>query len=258
MHSEFDLVVAERLAYAIDHASPAALSQDAKRLHQAADLLRNWNGDLSPDAPAGAIVVAARAEIWPLLLTSQLRARGVGKQDAEELAALYTWEEKNTALENLLQHQPARWLPPNFGGWSDLLTAAVAQALSHAQPHAPRNLANWKYGDSHPVEIAHPVFGSRSLLSRMLGVAAGSGVQPNGGDGNTVKQTGLHFGPSERFTADLSDPDATLANITTGEAGNPASPWYLNQFSAWLHGTTFTLPLNHPSITHTLTLLPST
>jgi penicillin amidase len=254
VHSEFDLFVANRLAYAIDHASPSALHNDSKRLHQAADLMRTWNGDLTPNSAAGTIVVAARSELWPMLLNAQLRAHGItGDKDIAELSLLYTWEEKNTALENLLQHQPERWLAPPYTNWNDMLTASVAHALRQA----PRDLESWHYGDFHPVEIAHPIFGSRSVLSDLLGTHTGTGIQATGGDASTVKAAGLHFGPSERFTADLSNADATAANITTGESGNPTSPYYLDQFLAWLHGTTYALPLNHPVVAHTLKLTPN-
>jgi penicillin amidase len=253
IHSDFDLAVAQRLAYAIDHASSATLHHDQRRLHQAADLLRNWKGDLTPDSSAAAIAVGARAELWPMLLQGQLRARGVSdKTSLSELSALYTWAEKNTALEALLLHQPKRWLPADIGSWNDLLTIAVTRALQRG----PHDLASWKYGDYHPVEIAHPVFGSQSFLSLLLGTRTGTGLQPNSGDGNTVKQTGLHFGPSERFTADLSNPEQTFANITTGESGNPVSPFFLDQFQAWLTGTTFALPLHQTEATHVLTLNP--
>jgi penicillin amidase len=71
-----------------------------------------------------------------------------------------------------------------------------------------------------------------------------------------VRSSGLHFGPSERFDADLKDPDATLGNITTGESGSPASPWYLDQFPSWLAGQSFVLALQHPQVQHTLKLEP--
>ncbi|QMV18107.1 penicillin acylase family protein [Granulicella sp. 5B5] len=254
VHSDVDLVIAQRLAYAIDHASTTALHRDPKRLHEAANILRNWRGDLTPDSAAASITIATRAELWPMLLDAQLRAHGIAsKQQLAELTALYTWGEKYTALEQLITHQPKRWLPSNYGSWSDLLAAAVDRAITHA----PHDLSTWSYGRYHPVEIAHPILGSETLLSRILGIRTGSGVQPIGGDATTVKASGLHFGPSERFTADLSNPDTTFANITTGESGNPASAFYLDQFTPWLHGTTLPLPLNHPGIDHTLTLLPN-
>lgn len=257
VHSEFDLVIAQRLAYAIDHASPTALGRNARRLHQAADLLRSWKGEVSADAAAPAIVTATRDALWPLLLTAQIRAHDGGATDAHKaaaLASLYWWHEQDYALEELLQHTPARWLPHGFANWNDFLAASLAKGLDTA--HAPSNLADWRYGDIHHVDIAHPVLGSRSWISRLLGVSTGSGPQPSGGDASTIKAIGPHFGPSERFTADLADPAATLANITTGESGNPASPAYLDQFPSWLRGTTFRLPLHSAEATHTLTLLP--
>ena len=67
----------------------------------------------------------------------------------------------------------------------------------------------------------------------------------------------FNYGPSERFTADLANPQASLGNITTGESGNPASPRYLDQFQPWLNGTTFPMPLQpNAQPVHTLTLLP--
>jgi penicillin G amidase len=268
VHSELDRVVAQRVAYALDRSlsKPSPIvAHDAKRLHQAADLLRAWDGSVTPGSSAAAIVSATRAELWPMLLLPQLQAYDLKARDARNakpgggpdpasLLALYTWNERNTALEQLLQHTPARWLPAGVASWDDLLATAVELALRHAR--APSDLTTWRYGSLHAVEIAHPIFASQSILSRMLGVPTGTGPHPIGGDNTTIKQTGLHFGPSERFTADLASPDATTANITTGQSGNPASPWYLDQFLPWLNGATFPLPLNHPTTTHTLTLTP--
>ena len=253
-HSEFDLLTAQRLAYALDH-SP--LTQKDPRLRQAANLLRDWTGDVSPNSAAAAIVASTRNVLWPMLLIPKLRAHDhhrISGPEIDDLIGLYSWDEKTTALEQILQHTPARWLPHNFPNWDSFLTTAVQRGLK--LDHAPANLTPWTYGALHPVDIAHPIFGSHSPISTLLGVATGSGFHPNGGDGTTIKQTGLHFGPSERFTADLSNPDNTHANITTGESGNPSSPWFLDQFLPWLNGTTYTLPLDHPTPTHTLTLTP--
>ncbi|WP_158786133.1 penicillin acylase family protein [Granulicella sp. L46] len=258
VHSEFDLLVAQRLAYALDHSS---LTHKDARLLQAANILRGWNGDVSADSPAAAITSAAYHEIWSMLLAPQLRdyanARYHLKLDDVRLTRilnLYTWDEDRTALEQLLQNTPARWLPQGYSNWNDLLAISVERGLHFM--NAPRDLSTLTYGSAHPIDIAHPIFGSHSPISTMLGVATGSGFHPNGGDSTTVKAAGLHFGPSERFTADLADPDNTHANIPTGESGNPASPSFLDQFQPWLQGTTFTLPLTHPTIQHTLTLTP--
>ncbi len=253
--SDVDQVLAQRLAYAVDHARAKALGSDAARLREAANLLRAWDGELRVGSPAAAIVTAVRKELWPALLIPQITARGgVNGEQAASLAELYTWGERTTALELLIQHEPQRWLPNGFSNWNDFLAGSMAGALRAA--HAPRSLARWQYGQVHGVEIAHPVFGAHPLLSRLLGIRDGSGVQPAPGDASTVDAIGTHFGPSERFIADLSSPDAGLGNITTGQSANPRSPWYLDQFRPWLGGRSFALPGAGIDASHTLTLVP--
>jgi acyl-homoserine lactone acylase PvdQ len=257
VHSDFDLYLAQRLAYAIDEtlAHSTAFARNAKQLHQAADLLRDWNGDVTPDSAAASLISAERTALWPMLLMPQLKRQNPKlKSSLKLLVRLYTWDERTSALESLLQHTPSRWLPPGVPNWNTLLTTALADGL--AASHAPADLRTWRFGSQNHVEIAHPLFGSDGLVSKMLGVPTGTGEQSIGGENTTVQAIGPHFGPSERFTADLSSTDAATANLTTGESGDPASPFYLDQFPSWLHGTTFPFPLNHPQTTHTLTLLP--
>ncbi len=258
VHSEFDLLVAQRLAYALDH---SAVTKKDPRLLQAANLLRDWNGDVTATSPAAAIVAASYHEIWPMLLAPQIidfdKSRHHTKLNDQQLDAilnLYTYDQDRTALEQLLQNTPARWLPHAYANWDELLATAVQRSLHLLTP--PHDLSKLRYGNEHPIDIAHAIFGSHSPISTMLGVPTGTGRQPNGGDATTVKAAGLHFGPSERFTADLSNPENTHANLPTGESGNPASPHFLDQFQPWLQGTTYTLPLNHPAVEHTLTLTP--
>ena len=258
IHSEFDLVVSQRLAYALDHASPTTLSHDKARLKQAADFLRAWNGEVSINAAAPAIVDATRRELWPMLLYPQIAAHDHRKKigsHPEQLLNLYEWSEQSVALEKLLQNTPARWLPTGYTNWDDLLTDAVERGLRDA--HAPSNLSTWHYGPSHPVEIQHPVFSLSPLFDRLLGTPASTGPHATSGDGTSVKAMTFNYGPSERFTADLANPQASLGNITTGQSGNPASPHYLDQFQPWLNGTTFPMPLQpNAQPVHTLTLLP--
>ena len=97
LYSDFDHVLAQRLAYAIDHtASPTP------KLKQAADLLRSWNGRMTLDSPAADLISRVHTALWPALLRSP------------DLAAQYTWGEKDYALEQILMHTPARWLPPTW------------------------------------------------------------------------------------------------------------------------------------------------
>ncbi len=248
IYSDLDLTIAHHLAYAIDHSVDVGHTLNPKRTRQAADILRTWNGSVDANAAAPAIVQAARAALWHLILQPQLG----------DLWLEYAWGEKDYAEEQLILHTPARWLPARFANWDDLLTAAVDRGLIDA--HAPSDLTTWHEGNAHPVDIEHPLFGASPLLKSLIGKPTGTGAQPQSGDTTTVKQAGHSFGPSERFTADLADPDLSTLNVVLGESGNPASPFFMDQWPAWSTGKTFLLPFTTTAVsnatTHTLTLLP--
>jgi penicillin amidase len=259
-HSELSLTLAKRYADALDHASSTSLASNSTRLHHASDLLHNFDGNITVNSAGASIVAGTTYELYTLLLTAAIQAHdgdaikhtAKDQPTLEQLLFLYTWHNQDTALENLVTQQPARWLPTGYANWNDLIAAAVTRALRKA----PANLEGWGYGQNHPVEIAHPLFGSHGFVSFLLGAPTGTGRVPNGGNANTIRASGLHFGPSERFNADLSSTSATFANITTGESANPASPHFLDQFPAWFAGTTYQTPLSHPTASQTLTLTP--
>ncbi|WP_260704346.1 penicillin acylase family protein [Edaphobacter flagellatus] len=258
VYSDLDHVIAQRLAYAIDHSS----TQD-KRLHQAADILRNWNGSVDADAAAPTIVDAARAALWKLILDPRLGPTSAStaitqNSDRPVVPDLYTWGEKSYAAEQIIMHTPARWLPSGYTSWDELLTAIVDRGLR--DEHAPSDLTRWRFGTEHPVEIEHPIYSKIPLLRCIIGLPTGTGIRPQSGDGTTIKQVGRTFGPSERFTANLADLDNSTLNLVLGESGNPASPWFLDQWPAWYSGTTFSMPFStaatNTTAKHTLTLTP--
>lgn len=279
LYSDFDHVLAQRIAYAVDHSHAVQITpkQEQAALRQAADILRVWNGNVETSSVAANIVAAAKTALWPLLLDSKVRVQQQPKAKTSLLDVMslwgskpaaaptldpsefYTWHERDYALEQLLMHTPQRWLPPHIADWDDLLATALDKGLADAQaPMNSASLAKWSYGRTHVVDIESALFGSSKLLSRLLRMHTGTGPHPQAGDGTTVKQVGRVFGPSERLTADLGDPDRTTLNIVTGESGNPASPYYLDQFQAWYRGTTYPFPLSdgavHGEAVHTLVL----
>ena len=265
VHSDVEQAMGQRLAYALDHASAAALGKDARRLHQAADTLRAWDGQMDTNSSGATVLTAVREALWPALLVPQLQGKAAGDAhgngrsmsaaQATQRVNLYTWGERTTALELLLQNQPARWLPANFANWNDFLASVAERGLQAS--HAPSDLSRWSYGQRHTVEIAHPIFGEHRPLARLLGVTATTGPQPAPGDSTTINWIEAHFGPSERFVADLASADGALGNVTTGESGQERSARYLDQFRAWLEGRSFPLAGAGTAAEHTLRLLPA-
>jgi penicillin amidase len=227
VYSEFDRFCAQRFAYSVDHASGAST-----RARQAADLMRAWDGNVTVDSAAATLAVASRQELTGLLLEPKLGDLWPG----------YEWFMAPVWLENLLLHEPARWLPAAYPGWDELLAAAVNAAVSRAD--IPSNLNEARWGRDHYVDIEHPLFGRIPLLRRWTD----TGRMPQSGDGYTVKQVGRRFGPSERLTVDLSDLDASTLNIVNGQSGEIFSPHYMDQWRAWYEGKTFAFPFSAAAV----------
>jgi penicillin G amidase len=239
IYSELDQEIAQRLAYGIDHAK----NVDG-RLRQAADLMRSWDGAVMIDSAPAAIVAAAKAVFFPMILKPKLG----------DDWRLYHWAESLFAGEQILMNEPAAWLPPQYASWDDFLADLVRQGL--AQAGAPGDLRQWRYGYAYPVDVEHPLYGLLPWFKNWTG----TGVEPQSGDTSTVKQVGRTFGPSQRFTIDWSNVDAATEDITMGESGDPMSPYYRDQWPYWYNGRTFALPFTDAAVAaataHTLRLEP--
>lgn len=252
VHSEFDRFCAEHFVYALDHVK--RLSEQARR---ARDMMRDWDGQMRADSAAAAIEVLAQRELFRMLLEAKLGP--VPADDKNENATVswktYDWSMWPVWMENVLLHQPKRWLPPGYNNYDDLLATAVERVVGGS---SAEDLASWRWGQISPVEIQHPLFGWIPILKRWTG----PGLNEQSGHGSlTVKAAGLHFGASERSTEDLSNLDNSTLNIVLGQSGNLFSPYYLDQWPAWYEGKTFAVPFSAEAVqaarTHELVLEPA-
>jgi penicillin G amidase len=258
VYSAFDRLCAEHFVYALDH-----VKNPSKRAQQARELMRDWDGRLTIDSAATTIEMRARQELTRLLLEPKLGAAPAGsKADGYYTGSLdplswksYRWFMSSVWMENVLMKKPQRWLPQKYESYDALLAAAVEAAV--AGPDAPVDLATWKWGRFHPIEIEHPVLGKLPGIGQWVQ----PGLHDQSGGSYTVKQVGRDFGPSERYTADLSNFDQSTLNTVTGQGGNLLSPYYMDQWKAWYEGTTFELPFSAKSVqtsrAHQLTLQPA-
>lgn len=252
IYSDADRFFAEKFVYAIDHSNNASA-----RAKAAADILRQWDGRMLADSAAPTIAVRSREELTRLLLEPKL---GQAPADPKLAKATlnwktYAWMRQSVWLDNVMQHQPKRWLPDNYTSYDQLLAAAVDAAVN--RPEAPKDLAQWSWGKTNFIEIQSPVLGRVPIVRHWTG----TGVYPLSGSVYTVKAVNSEHGPSERITDDLANLDQSTLNLVTGEAGNFLSPWYLDQWNAWYKGTTFPWPFS-PDATlhakkHMLTLEPN-
>ncbi|MGH9495749.1 MAG: penicillin acylase family protein, partial [Candidatus Sulfotelmatobacter sp.] len=127
IHSESDQFVAERLVYAVDHATKASA-----RAKQAADLLRSWDGLMQASSAAPTITENSIVQLRRLLLEPKLGSAPPDstKDDATPSWKTYSWSMRSVWLENILLHRPKRWLPDQFPNYDELLAAAVEAAVN--------------------------------------------------------------------------------------------------------------------------------
>ena len=130
VQSEAELFAAERLVYAVDHAS-----KSSARVKQAAELMRGWDGRMQASSAAPTIAQNSIRELRRLLLEPKLGSTPA--DSAKEYEGLnwktYSWEMRSVWLENILLHRPKRWLPEKYPNYDELLAAAVDAAVNSSK-----------------------------------------------------------------------------------------------------------------------------
>ena len=251
IYSEPDRFFAQRFANAVDHSKNPSF-----RAKAAAAFLREWDGRMTARSAAPMIAVRSREQLERLLLEPKLGPAPEDPLRAESTLnwKSYRWLMKSIWLDNIIEHQPSRWLPQAYSSYDELLTAAVESAVD--DPAMPRNLDTWDWGHFNAVDINHPVLGRVPLVRHW----AGPGFQEQSGSPYTVKAVARTHGPSERMTVDLANLDQSTFNLVTGEAGSFGSPYYMDEWDAWYQNFTFPWPFSPEAISkssvHELRLEP--
>ncbi len=189
-------------------------------------ILKGWDGEARADSAATLVLEVTRRALLARILKPKL---------GDDLSG-YRWPMSTIFLQNVLEQDLTRWLPPGDSDFNITLMKSLDEgirqipSLVHSQNHAA-----WRWGDTIPLTFHHPLSGGLPLLGRWLDV----GPFPQAGTGTTVKQTSPRMGPSMRMVVDFSDLDQSVQNITLGESGQFSSPYYRDQFSAWYEGKSF-------------------
>ncbi|HID51443.1 MAG TPA: penicillin acylase family protein [Anaerolineae bacterium] len=210
------------------------------------NLLRQWDGYLTPDSVGGAIYAVFSYEISRLLLAphfdapflEELLGRGINPflHPTNEFSGNWT-----AVLLQVLGDE-SHWLYEGMGRTA-VIEEALARAAVFCRQKLGKNPAGWQWGRLHRVTFAH-AFGLVPGLRRLFNL----GPHPVGGDENTVAQSGFlpgqpyannAVGVSSRFILDWGDPNKAQAILAPGQSGHPASPHYGDLIQPWLSGGYF-------------------
>ncbi len=183
---------------------------------QAAQLVADWNGELSTGSAAAAIY-----EVWISKLPQAVFGEKLGAR-TEQGALL-------KALEG----------DPHPKQLESTLAAAVEQLTKDQGPE----LSHWQWGRLHKIDFPHPLNVAqfhRGPISR-----PGDGFTVNATGGPDFSQTS---GASYREIMDVSDWDRSVITNVPGESGDPASPHYSDLLDDWSNGKYHPLPYTRAAV----------
>lgn len=252
----------------------AGLTSHDPDVKLALELLRKWDGVLSPDSTAGAVFKVTmyhlvRGVLEPALgedLTLDYMGRGPhpllmpttefsGHSTVAMLAMLDNPQSQRSMYDgqprSMYDGQPRStydgqpWWIEQAGGREKVLTNALRQAIEYLRQEFGPDSGAWAWGNLHQVVFAHSL-SVRPPLNRVFDI----GPFPIGGDGDTVCQTAYvpqdpyhnnAWSPSYRQIVDMGDLPGGLASFPPGQSGQVGSPHYDDLVRPWLEGSYFTV-----------------
>lgn len=199
---------------------------------QALSALVAWDGAMETTGPSALFALFDRI----------LVAEALG--DEIDLQATSSIDRSWWTLRLLGGEMQAAWwddvTTPVIEGPREILERALAAAWRTAVERWGERPADGRWGELHPLSIAHPLaelplVGSRFRL----------GPVPSPGSATTVLALGgrwrgdlcpVTYGPSMRWLASVGDPDASLAVLPSGQSGHPRDPHFGDQWPLYLEG----------------------
>ena len=218
---------------------------------QAMALLRGFDGQMTRDSAAAAVL-----NVWAHELTQLLVAERIGP---DRFGKLYGKRHFRAGVEGMLARPDAFWCPKGCD-------AAIQQAMDRALARLSAELgpvpARWRWGDLHPAISSHKPFGKVPGLQRLFDqavVSEGDLFTVNVGQywANERQQPfATRHAASMRAVYDLAEPERSQFIYQTGQSGHPFDPRSHDMARAWsTHGYRL-LQLQPQHIRHSLTLHP--
>lgn len=234
----------EFLAEQLVAASKTVAPKDSRTAKLIA-LAKDWNGIADADSPVVPFANQTRLALLRLILEPYL-----GKETSS-----YDW--RSTAfLQRILTERPAKWLPPSFKTYDEMLVHAADSAVGELEKKTGSpNIEDWPWKQFDSLDMLHPI-GRDGLLKKLLSITG----KPQNGTAFSPRAATHHHGPAMRFIANLGDWDNSILLIPAGQSGQLGSSHYTDQFSYWYEGKPIFAPFTDAAEArvrrHTLTLAP--
>src|ERR1700730_265649 len=159
-------------------------------------------------------------------------------------------------LQKILTDRPAKWLPPAYKNYDELLAAAADRAVDQlSKQSGSQRTEDWAWKRFNSLNMLHPL-GHAGAPKWFLSITD----KPQSGTGYSVRAATKTHGPAMRFIANLGSWDQSILLISAGQSGQLGSSHYADQFPYWYEGTPILAPFSDAAEAaarkHTLTLKP--
>jgi penicillin amidase len=199
------------------------------------EVLKNWDGRMTPDSRGAVLANEIRGCL----------ANAIADDNRPATATAI----RERVLDRAISQQSALWLPKKYQSYKDFITACdsnVRASLSDTKRLGP-DPAGWIWVKISVARFPHPLT-AVPLIGQQFAVPqvpiAGSGQTPNVGSAVSM-----------RFIASPGNWDATRHVIPLGESGDPKSPFFTDQFSAWQMGTAQIFPFSKEAVGNAATMV---
>jgi len=188
--------------------------------------LRTWDGVMDKDRAEPAIFEAWLYEFHHHMLSQKL---GLDMQEKGPFAAM--------TLAELIKEHAQEWCGDN--DCHQLIAQSFSEGLALMARRQGADMTNWQWGRENVAALRHKFYSHIPVLKRLSDLSV-----PSSGDFYTIDRGGgfdnddAHpfertHGGGFRGIYDLSNPDASLFMITTGESGHIFSPHYGDLVPLW-------------------------
>ena len=224
-------IQAERLLSAL-RTELRETAEEQPSLRNCVELLAEWDyGCRTQSAGAAIFHVLYHRLMWNIWGTAL----------GEELFASYTeiLNQPVAPLDAILTDSESVWFRDTTR--KEVLATSLREAREELTKQQGPDPANWSWGRLHTLTLAHSL-GNNKWLAPFFSL----GPYPISGDGVTVSNSYYRHsrpydqavGASMRMLVTLSDPIRSRFVTVPGQAGNPVSPHYRDQFEPWRTGRT--------------------
>ncbi len=209
------------------------LSSDDRRLNQALDLLRAWDGRAVRDSSAAALFEAFRLHLTDLTFRDEL-----GDQ-----LLIQAQRSVMEALSDLLAQPDSPWFDDKTTARvetrDEIMLKALDEAVAELTARLGKDMNKWRWGELHTATFQNQSLG-RSGIRLIEGIFNRGPVEADGTLA-TVNNTGYRLDqpyavssvPSYRQIVDLGDFTHSVSMHTTGQSGHPYHRHYDDMIDPW-------------------------